>query len=275
MATYISKILGALFLLAAAAILGFVVFALLKSIYPDATISIWAVYPALALMLGILLSIYLFAVWLRHPSRRPKFLLFWALALFLMYWFQVPVILTNLGRQATITNFNLFFAITFPITFLALSLIYLGALDVLNLKMRPNSKRLFFLWFLSAIAFFAYQFIVQQGVIQTYTLPLVGNLAFYVPIRILIILTLIGWIRRGGGSIYGLFGAAGIIGESILGLTRNFLIVKNVLAYPPEFWYVALTNLKIFFILQSTSIILLAIGFFFFHQEYHCKETSH
>src|SRR3989344_9141132 len=130
------------------------------------------IFPGVAFVLGLLVSAYLFIEWLRH-HRRPWFLIYWALALFLMYWFQVPVILTNLGRTTTITAFNFFFAVTFPVTFLALALIFLGVLDALNIQMSRRKKWLFLAWFVSAMAFFAYHFIVRKGVIQTYSLPIV------------------------------------------------------------------------------------------------------
>src|SRR3989338_11500205 len=97
------------------------------------------IFPGVAFVLGLLVSAYLFIEWLRH-HRRPWFLLYWALALFLMYWFQVPVILTNLGKTIVQSEFNFFFAITFPITFVALILIYLGVLDAIKFQMRPITR---------------------------------------------------------------------------------------------------------------------------------------
>ncbi|OGZ61004.1 MAG: hypothetical protein A2919_00700 [Candidatus Spechtbacteria bacterium RIFCSPLOWO2_01_FULL_43_12] len=221
-------------------------------------------FPGLAFVLGLLASMYLFAEWVRY-HRRPHFSLYWALALFLMYWFQVPVILSNLGKTIVQSEFNFFFAITFPITFVALVFIYLGVLDAIKFQMRPITKLLFGAWVISALIFFVQQFIVQDGVIQNHVLPLVGNIAFYGPIRTLIILTLVFWLRNTKNkALYGILGALAIIGESVIGLVRNFLIIKNVIQYPPEFWYIVLSGLDIFFILQTASIILLVAGFTLF-----------
>jgi hypothetical protein len=224
------------------------------------------IFPILALGLGVLVSGYLFIDWIRH-GRRSRVFLYWALALFLIYWFQVPVILTSLGRTVTVPDFNVFFALALPITFLALVLIYWGVLDALRIRLTPRAKALFGLWFLSALIFFGYHFIVRGGIIETYALPLAGNVVFYLPIRLLIIATLARWLlRRTSSALYGILGASGVIGESVLGLVRNFLIVKNVLIYPPQLWYLVLSSLEIFFILQTAGIILLVMGFFFFHR---------
>ncbi|KKT40851.1 MAG: hypothetical protein UW30_C0017G0021 [Candidatus Giovannonibacteria bacterium GW2011_GWA2_44_13b] len=229
--------------------------------------TLWVVYPALALVLGVLTSIYLFVAWFRHPKKRPAFILYWSAGLFLMYWFQVPIILTNLGRTTTITAFNFFFAVTFPVTFLALAMIYWGVLDALNIRLNRMLKVLFLAWLLSAAAFFAYHFIIYHGVISTHILPVVGNLVFYLPLRILIIIALARRVMQmDNKKNLGAFGAAFVIGESVLGIFRNLLIVKYVLAYPPQLWYIVLTSLKIFFILQTASIIFLVFGFIFLHR---------
>ena len=66
-----------------------------------------AALPMTALALGILMSAYLLREWFWHERRR-HFLALWATALFLMYWFQIPAILANLGVVVTISKFNLF-----------------------------------------------------------------------------------------------------------------------------------------------------------------------
>lgn len=225
--------------------------------------------PAAALALGILLSGIFFIEWLRHQKFSRRFLLYWALGLFLIYWFQVPAILAKAGKAVTVTDFNFFFALSFPITFLALVFFYLGTIDILGIRLPRWAKITLGAWFLFAIVFFAYNFIIQKGVISTYALPLVGNILIYLPIRTLIILTLVRWfITVPRLTLFGVLGAAGIAGESALGLLRNFLIIKNVLIYPPSQWYRVLSDLDIFFVLQSLSVIVLVFGFYFFYRMY-------
>jgi len=226
------------------------------------------VLPSAALALGVAASVYLFVWWIRHRKEGGKrFVLFWALSLFFFYWFQVPAILVGFGRTITVTDFNFFFALTFPITFLALILIFLGILGATGLRISGRKYALFFAWFGAAIAFFADQFIVGEGIIQTYSLPLVGNIIFYLPIRIMIIILLARWLfRQESKTTFGVLGSVSIIAESVLGLTRNFIVIKNVLAYPPQFWYPAMTSSNFFLITQAVSVILLALGFYFFHR---------
>lgn len=237
--------------------------------------NIWVFLPALALVLGVLSSLYLFVEWIRY-KRRLQFPLFWSLALFLMYWFQIPVILSNSGKVITVTDFNLFFALTLPITFLALFLTYLGSVNALGLKLELKTKFFLYSWLLASVIFFSYHFILRKGIIQTYSLPLVGNIAFYLPSYLLIVFLFLRWFSRTQlpKTTYSVLGALAIMAASVLGIIRNFIIIKNVLAYPPQFWYIVLTSSKVFFILQTFSILLLVVGFFFFQRSYH-KANPH
>lgn len=231
--------------------------------------------PAAALLLGVLLSVTFFIEWLRHQKFSRRFLLYWALGLFFMYWFQAPAILAKAGKVITVTDFNFFFALSFPITFLALVFFYLGTIDVLGIRLPRWAKFILGAWFLFAVIFFAYNFIIQKGIIGTYALPLVGNMLIYLPIRTLIILTLVRWfVSMPRLTVFGILGAAGVAGESALGLLRNFLIIKNVLIYPPSLWYRVLSDLDIFFVLQSSSVIVLVIGFYFFYRMYLDKTAA-
>lgn len=227
---------------------------------------------SLSLILGISSSICLLVWWYKkhHSWQGGRAPLFWALALFLMYWFQIPALLSSLKKVIIVTNFNLFFVITFPLTFLALIFLYLGLLQIFKIQLERKQKYIFFIWFFSALFFFAYHFIVYKGIIETYALPLVGNIAFYIPIRGLIIFTLIRWlIMSKTKSACGVTGASFVIAESIVGLWRNFFIIKNVLFYSPSLWYMVIAYSQPLFVTQAISIILLVIGFCFLHCHCH------
>ncbi|MBI4084977.1 MAG: hypothetical protein HY432_00515 [Candidatus Liptonbacteria bacterium] len=237
-----------------------------KGMYPADII-----LPSLALTLGVSASVYFFAYWWRHrDDKHSRALLFWAIGLFLMYWFQVPAILTGLGKVITVTDFNLFFTLTLPITFLALIFFLLGIFEISGFDIRRKFKIFLFLWFGVAILFFAYYFIINGGAILTYFLPLGGNIIFYIPLRLIIIATAARIIFRSKlRTAAGIAGVVCVIGESVLGLARNFFIIDNVLKYPPQFWYVVIAQSKFFFITQTLSIIILVFGFYFLHLAYH------
>ena len=227
-----------------------------------------------SLTLAFLVSVLLFLSWIKHKKRRPRFLIFWAIGLLLMYAFQIPIILSNLGMEITVTDFNSFFTLAFPITFLSLILIYLGVVEVSKQRIKTRAKVVMSLWFLSSIIFFTYHFIVRGGIIETHSLTVVGNLVFYLPIRVLIIATLLRWFVKSTSKTLLLYlGTFGVILESLLGLFRNLLFLKNILVYPPEYWYLALSGLKVFFLTQILGIISIAIGFFFLYRVYH-KENG-
>ena len=230
----------------------------------------------LALTLGILTSVYFVVCWWRDPSKpHARALLFWAFSLFLMYWFQIPAILFSIRKVIVVSDFNLFFALTFPITFLAFIFIYLGILQIFEIQTERGKNFFTWSWFIFAIFFFTYHFIARKGVIETYSFPIVGNLLFYVPIRMLIIFITVRWfIKLKSRNIYSILGTGGIVMESALGLLRNFFVIKNTLIYPPQLWYFVIGSSRFFFITQTISIVLLVIGFYFLHLYYHRLRTA-
>ena len=233
--------------------------------------------PVLALTLGVATSVYFTVLWwqCRGSSEHAKGLLFWAIGLFLMFWFQVPAILIGFGKTITVTDFNFFFALTFPITFLALILFYFGILRISWVSLSMKSKNLFFGWLGLAIFFFSYQFIVNKGIISTYLLPLGGNILFYLPVRLIIVFAVIKLLSQPGiRTPSGIFGVICILGEMALGAARNIFVIKNVLRYPPQFWYIVLSGSKFFFTTQTLSVILLTLGFFFLHRAFHRQLKS-
>lgn len=232
--------------------------------------------PSLAFVFGLTASIYLVVWrWLHKSDAHARALLFWAISLLLMYWFQVPAVLVGLGITITVTDFNLFFALSFPVTFLALMLLYLGVLQIKQIALSRKKKMLLFMWFAAAIIFFAYYFIINKGIIETYVLPLGGNIVFYMPMRLMIIAAAVKLLLRPEmRTPAGISGMAAVIGESVLGLARNVFIINKVLLHPPQFWYSVISDSQFFFITQALSIIMLAFGFFFLHLVCHRLEQK-
>ena len=129
---------------------------------------------------------------------------------------------------------------------------------------------MFFSWFALAVLFFLYQFIVNKGVISTYLLPLGGNILFYLPIRVMIAVTTVKLLSQPDiRTAPGIAGIIFILSENALGIARNIFVIKSVLQYPPQFWYMVLSSSKFFFATQALSVALLALAFFFLHRAFH------
>src|SRR3989344_4401053 len=152
------------------------------------------VFSIAVLTLGVVVGFYLILEWFRH-GRRHHFPLFWAIGLFLFYWFQIPFILANAGVRFTVTDFNLFYALTLPTIFGGLMLIYLGVLSILQ---PPNAKKIKFwlsVWSMACILFFFYYLVIKGGIIDNHSSVFIVNLLFFVPARLLILLVLWKWLR--------------------------------------------------------------------------------
>lgn len=219
------------------------------------------------LVIGILGGLYLFLEWLRH-GRQHKFPLLWGNGLLLLYWFQIPFILVNAGVRFTITDFNFFYAFALPTTFGGLVLVYLGILSVLQ---PPNSKKIKFwlsLWFVACILFFFYYFVIKGGIITDYSSVFIVNLLFFVPARLLILFALWEWLRLQSWekTKMTIMGIVLMISWAIMGIAGNVFAVKRLLAYPPQFWFIALLEFKPMFLLQAISLLLLVLGFIFVHR---------
>lgn len=225
------------------------------------------IFSIAVLTLGVVIGLYLLLEWFRH-GRRYKFPLYWAIGLFLFYWFQIPYILANAGVRFTVTDFNLFYALTLPTIFGGLMLIYLGILSILQ---PPNIKKIKFwlsLWLAACFLFFFYYFVIKGGVIDNHSSVFVVNLLFFVPARLLILFALWRWLRRQSWqkTKMTIFGIALMMGWAVMGIAGNVLAIKRLLAYPPQFWFIALAEFQLIFILQSTSMFLLILGFLLVHK---------
>lgn len=225
------------------------------------------VFSLTVLTLGVVIGLYLLLEWFRH-GRQYKFPLYWAIGLFLFYWFQIPFILANAGVRFTVTDFNLFYALTLPTIFGGLMLIYLGILSILQ---PPNAKKIKFwlsVWFVACILFFFYYLVIKGGVIDNHSSVFVVNLLFFVPARLLILFALFKWLRLQSWqkTKATILGIVLMISWAVMGIAGNVFAIKRLLAYPPQFWFIALTEFKLMFLLQSVSMLLLIIGFLFVHK---------
>ena len=75
------------------------------------------------------------AEWFRH--KRHGFYILWSIGILSLGAFQLPFLLANAGARFTLTTFNVFYAITAPLSFLGLLLIYAGLLPISSFKGHP------------------------------------------------------------------------------------------------------------------------------------------
>ena len=222
-------------------------------------------FSLVTLVIGVIGGLYLFIHWLRH--RKHKFSLLWAIGLFLLYWFQVPFILANAGVRFTVTNFNLFYSITLPLVFLGTILIYLGILSVSPFKNQKRVNLYLFLWFVLSALVFAYYFIFQVGY-STRLFQFGPTLVFFLPLYLLILSALWRWYRRQDFSKTKStsIGLIAITLSILLKIGGSLIAISRMLAYPPEFWFIALTDFDTLFFLEALNTLLLLTGFFLVHK---------
>ena len=224
------------------------------------------------LVLGIVGSVYLFIEWLYH-RRQYRFVLFWSLSLFVHYLFQVPAILANAGVSFTLTDFSVFFAITYPLVFLAYIFIYLGLRSLFPPLSTRRGNIFFSLWFAAFVAIFVAHKLV--GVPVNNVSATIILLLFILPIQFLILRSLVRWFRSGQclNSLISKIGIVVIIAAVLAKMGQALFVFNNILKYPPDFWFVAISSSQTLFISQSLSTLLLLIGFFFVHQSC-CRATE-
>lgn len=215
---------------------------------------------ALSIAAAIGGSLFLFREWIASGRKRAAFL-FWTIALASLFVFQVPTVLFIAATHPyTVSDFNVFYAITLPLSFFGIIMEFFGVLALT----RPISKRIytiFTLWFFGAIAFFDYEFMpgkivmshaVPNTAIAGYFLPL--NMIAFWAVSLLAIRTKINASRRLR------LGLISIAFSFLAGLARNILMLEGFAKFPPMFWFLALQS-PLFFALQLAGTAFLITGF--------------
>ncbi len=224
----------------------------------------------LALVLGTAGSVYLFIEWIVH-KRKYQFLLLWSIGLLLQYLFQIPAILSNLGKGFILTDFNAFFSLTLSLSFLGLLLIYLGILYAIG-RARKTHRRLV-IWF--GIIAILYSFMFYDHRIFTSDTPtLITAFLFYLPLYGLILHALWKWHRQ-QDWIKTRLTTVGILMLAIaaaIGIVKSYVFLWGGLAYPPAFWFIPSSSSQPMFVLQSLEIISFVLGFLCVHRN--CFKNS-
>ncbi len=217
------------------------------------------------LVLGVVGALYLLLEWIHHRRER-KFALYWSIGLFLLFWFQIPAILSFANQSFMLTDFNLFFSFAFPTAFIGSLLIYAGILSVTR-NPSPRRKIAFILWVAIATILFFFYF-ANRNTIMNYSSTFIFILGFFLPLHILSLRELWRWrkIDNFSGVRIASFGIWILITSFIIRVFQNVFALDRLLKYPPEFWFVAIADSSTLFILQALATLLLLAGFFLVHQ---------
>jgi len=224
------------------------------------------IFSFLALIFGVFAGVYFFVNWLCR-RRKCTFLVIWALALFLFYWFKIPNILSNAGLEITLTDFHGFFIGTAFIYFVAHIFIYLGIMFIEPGTYSERTGKLLILWSGLALVFFSAYFLIEG--LEQYMPLWLSVLFFYLPIQFLILSALYRWFRRKEvfttkRSLLGVFCMLLSIFSLII---SSIFYLTQLLANPSMFWFAAVTFSYSNSLLQTLSTLLLVAGMLLVHKE--------
>jgi hypothetical protein len=207
---------------------------------------------------------------------RPEISIYilWSLGLLALSVFQLPFLLANAGAWFTVTTFNVFYAVTAPLAILGLLFIYIGLLAVAPIKNPRRINMALGLWFLASVAFIACVFWAEGGYFTNHVIQVLPPLLFFLPLQLLIFVALCRLLKRPGWS-QDPWRVAGVITQLVavgLSLALAAVAIREVLSYPPQFWFAAMCCYDPIYLLEGGTVLLLLIGFLLVHT--HLRELS-
>lgn len=210
--------------------------------------------------LGLLAGLLFFLDWLiGRPAR--MFLLPWAFGLLVLQWLQLPAILASSGSTVLVTTLNTFIAFAFPLSFIGLVLLYAGMMSIAPPQHRHTFDALIILELAVALVVYLAALFTTGAAQSNFVLVIVTNLLFFLPIRLLILLSAWQWRQRLDPSVrVGHLGLLLLMGWSLAGILNHALLLPRLIAYPQEFWFVAYVNYQLLYFLEAVSIPMLVMG---------------
>ncbi|MDE2226367.1 MAG: hypothetical protein KGJ89_00180 [Patescibacteria group bacterium] len=220
---------------------------------------------ASVLAIGVIACFFFFIEWLKH--KHHKFLLYWSLGFLGIYWFQIPAILFHAGASFTLSDFNLFYSISFPLAFIGLVAIYKGIRSVGFLKPGWIKNYHLWIWMILSLAVFGTYVYLFGSAPDNYVIEFLVVFLFFLPVYFLNMYGLIQW-KRDWKAVATKTINAGIVLMFVgllIGLSENFLALRQILMYPPQFWFLAVASSRVMYLLQSVGMVFMITGFFFTH----------
>lgn len=210
--------------------------------------------------LGLFVGLAFFIDWLiGRPAR--MFLLPWAFGLFLLHWLQLPAILASSGSLVYVPDVNVFITFAFPLSFIGLVLIYAGMMSIAPPQHRHTYDALIILELGIALLVYLASLLTTSGAQSNFVLIIITNLLFFLPMRLLILLSAWQWHQRLDPAVRaGHIGLLFLMGWAAASILNHALLLPRLLAYPQEFWFVAYVNYQLLYFMEAISIPMLLLG---------------
>ncbi len=95
---------------------------------------------------------------------------------------------------------------------------------------------------------------------SNFVLVIVTNLLFFIPMRLLILLSAWQWHQQLDSKVrIGHFGLLFLMGWALAGILNHALLLPRLLAYPQQFWFVAYVNYQLLYFVEVISIPMLLL----------------
>lgn len=237
---------------------------------PSVLSSGWSVENFLSLVgvgFGLICSAYLVYDWFYH-RRTQTHILLWAIGLALFYVFLIPFIPVKFGQSIFLDKWADFFSSAIPLVFLGWVFIYWGIVRMRLFARGEASAKLplpIVLWVIASLIFYAIRFSPTP---YGKALSIIGIVIFFLAIHTLILIALWKWFGAewAGGDRRTKVGIITLFLAVVLSIVRYLVIAADLTRLPQDFWFLAIADFDIGFILRSAVIVLLAVGFMLVHR---------
>jgi hypothetical protein len=213
------------------------------------------------IVVGILFGAIFLWYWF-STGKKNIFLFYWSLGLFSWNFAQLPTIMAMVGGNKVITNYNLFFAIAVPITFIGRIFIHFGLRFFLGLKTTKRTIFLFTVWFVLFVLYYLYFFLINEYMVTT-TIVLFEMILFFIPVSFLSLYLCICKLKTGINS-YSYSSKVSIVILILFSLAVMFnyaYFIKASYYYPIEIFHVLVRASYPYIITRLATMSLLFLCF--------------
>ncbi len=225
-----------------------------------------SILPILTFVVGTVGGLLFLLDWL-HVRPLGKLLLYWSVGLLFLHWLQVPILIAASGTPVVVEDMDIFISLGYPLTLIGLLLVYLGVATALPAAVLRRLHATIVIELSIAMAVYIISLFTAHGVNADFLLLFVTNLLFFLPVRLLILFALWRWRRTVSPLQTRLhLGITFVMGWALFGVVNHLLVIPKVLAYPPQFWFIALVNVQMLYVMDVMSTPLFLIGMLLLRQ---------